>query len=265
MPDTAIKERPLLMSGPMVRATLADLKTQTRRPVTPRNSTVLDYPAKPYWPRLLLDHATARVKSTLMLAIAGEDAPIDVHLSVPFLDPDLEDEPIDELPRYRVRPIVEVGDRFWVRESAYIAPPRFGDPGEGNCTDYEGRRRIVGYAATMDGESIRCATDYGVNLTPSIHVPRWASRLTLEVTDVRVERLNDISEEDARAEGMTFHDGHDVGHTGWRHDVNHGYVYPNARAAFSVLWELLHGKGSWAINDWLYVYTFKRLATEDDR
>lgn len=74
---------------------------------------------------------------------------------------------------------------------------------------------------------------------PSIFMPRWASRLSLPVTSVRVERLQDISEADARAEGVTD-DG--LGGT--------------ARKMYSRLWETINGAGSWALNPWVWVLTF---------
>jgi hypothetical protein len=94
------------------------------------------------------------------------------------------------------------GDRLWVKEKCWIAPKRFGDPDLNNCKDPDGDGRVVGYSASMDGDSVRCAKDYGVRESPSIYMPRWASRITLEITNVRVERAQAISEADSIAEGM---------------------------------------------------------------
>lgn len=85
----------------------------------------------------------------------------------------------------------------------------------------------------------------------SIHMPRWASRILLEVTDVRVERAQDISEADAQAEGVKV-DGN--GHAVRDDVVNVG----GARTAFAELWESINGAGSWAANPWVWVVEFRR-------
>ncbi len=77
--------------------------------------------------------------------------------------------------------------------------------------------------------------------TPSIHMPRWASRITLEITGVRVERLQDISAEDAAAEGLTDR--------AKMHD-------------FGVLWSSIYGDESWQANPWVWVIEFKRVEVE---
>lgn len=92
---------------------------------------------------------------------------------------------------------------------------------------------------------------------PSIHMPKRASRFTQEVTAVRKERLQDISEEDALAEGAMFHNGHGVGHSGYRHDIDHGFVYSTAKQSYAALWESINGKGSWDKNPEIYVITVK--------
>lgn len=95
---------------------------------------------------------------------------------------------------------------------------------------------------------------------PSIHMPRWASRITLEVTAVRVERLNEISEEDAIAEGIKPHRK-----GGWHWETcgdglkwsNH-FGYRDARGAFAALWESINGAGSWDENPWAWCVSFRR-------
>lgn len=84
------------------------------------------------------------------------------------------------------------GDAFTtlaVRERVYIAPPYFGHASDANAVDRRGRARVVGYAASMDADSVRCAADYGVRITYAPRMPRWAVRLMLRVVGVDVRQL----------------------------------------------------------------------------
>jgi hypothetical protein len=92
---------------------------------------------------------------------------------------------------------------------------------------------------------------------PSIHMPRWASRITLRITDIRVERLQDISEDDARAEGAMWHDGGTYWHSGWRHDYSD--VHADAYSSFARLWNNINGPGAWDANPWVWVVSFERV------
>ncbi|MEX9442050.1 hypothetical protein, partial [Klebsiella pneumoniae] len=90
--------------------------------------------------------------------------------------------------------------------------------------------------------------------TPSLHMPRWASRILLEITDVRVERLNAISQEDAQAEGMEL--------TGWRptySDPDSGGKVMTPYDNFAELWSSIYGDESWKANPWVWVISFKRV------
>ena len=89
---------------------------------------------------------------------------------------------------------------------------------------------------------------------PSTHMPRWASRITLEITSVRVERLQEISEEDAINEGLIPY-----GDKYWEVPGDPPIFYENARKAFFYLWESINGKDSWDPNLWVWVVTFKRI------
>lgn len=91
---------------------------------------------------------------------------------------------------------------------------------------------VVRYAATDDIHELR-------KVKPSIHMPRWASRLTLAVTEVRVQRLQEISEEDAIAEGVCGDE-----------------EFQPASKYFEELWNSIHGKGAWAQNPWVVAVTF---------
>ena len=89
-----------------------------------------------------------------------------------------------------------------------------------------------------------------VGWKPSIHMPRWASRITLEITGVRVERLQDISPEDCWAEGIQ--EMRDAG------DEN-GELRGSVKQDYQALWESINGPGSWNANPWVWVVEFKRL------
>lgn len=137
-------------------------------------------------------------------------------------------------------PFGRVGDQLWVREtwkphSAYAGlPPRMIPESK------------VFYAA--DDSYAPSNTSW----IPSIHMPRWASRITLEVSDVRVQRLGDISDDDAIAEGVMPAVGGDwTGATGQR-----GMT---PLAAFALLWGSIYGAGSWDANPWVWALTFRRV------
>lgn len=100
---------------------------------------------------------------------------------------------------------------------------------------------------TADVEGRKKVEDY--EYKPSIHMPRWASRLTLEITKVRVERLQSISEEDAKAEGFTKSEP--IGDTGFE---------ATAKRRFMSLWDRINGKKHpWASNPWVWVIEFKTV------
>lgn len=88
---------------------------------------------------------------------------------------------------------------------------------------------------------------------PSIHMPRWASRIQLEITGIRVERLQDISEEDAIAEGIEVDE---CGHAIRKDDQ---VAWGSAKGAYAELWESINGPGSWDVNPWVWVIEFRRI------
>lgn len=98
-----------------------------------------------------------------------------------------------------------------------------------------------------DGEPVHWK-EYGVPWTPSIFMPRKLSRIDLEIEAIRVERLQDISEEDAKAEGVEMPDGIEEPPDFWSYKQEYEY-----------LWEDINGKGSWAANPWVWVIEFKVL------
>lgn len=206
-----MKDRPILFSGPMVRALLDGSKTQTRR--------------------ALRDQVCA--PGVMQMAGPGYAEIVNeygVHIpgfSCPYGQP---------------------GDRLWVRET-WAPHPDFP----------ETVRRGV-YRADPE-----CKYDVE-RWRPSIHMPRWASRIVLEVVSVRVERLNDCSKKDAIAEGI-----HRYEHI-WRDaeypldDVAYEPVkgwptrYSCPIQAYQALWESINGAGSWDANPWVWVVEFKRMA-----
>jgi hypothetical protein len=104
---------------------------------------------------------------------------------------------------------------------------------DGPSDEIEAKHPTVCSNYTRDGK--------GIHWTPSIHMPRWASRMTLIVTDVRTQKLNDISGADAIAEGLSRAPG------AWWSGAE-GQASPTAVGAYALLWESLHGAGSWAAN-----------------
>lgn len=146
----------------------------------------------------------------------------------------INSEPAFLKPRYG-----QPGDRLWVRETwAHVGCEDEGVPEHyvyradgGDYSDWE----------SLEGEPFRWR--------PSIHMPRWASRLTLEITGVRVERLQEISETDAKAEGVEASGAVEM------KDGSPCYTLP-----FERLWERINGCDSWAANPWVWVYEFQPIA-----
>lgn len=179
-------------------------------------------------------------------------------------------------------PFGSVGERLWGREkhatstksSCAISGTHYEKPWYYADADIYGLLGHDGFGPVYTEE---------LSWKPSTHMPRYASRILLEITGVRVERLNDISEEDAVSEGMFFTDyGRscfhglgpvgDVGdchapeHThpqrpGWSHSktTHQDQCYPSAKWAFVNLWKKINGAESWDLNPWVWVIEFKIL------
>jgi len=149
----------------------------------------------------------------------------------------------------RIKGKVHVGDNLWVRETwrtvksfDHLPPSRI-RAGAG-----------VVYEADQWNDGYPCGFDKG-RIRKSIFMPRWASRITLRVTDVRIQRLQDITEEDARAEGIV--DGGCL-NCGNNEPCGCSDPQPDARDGFAELWQPIHGAHSWHINPWVVAYTFER-------
>lgn len=222
-------ERPILMSGPLVRKTLADEKTVTRRIVTPQPEIRDGYV---YWASPRYDNGAG-----VHYLHTNEDAARRLMLTA--------------------SPYGAAGDRLWVRETwAHDAA---------SIDDARARYEdVMGY----DGESMPCGPYYradeihdstGLRWIPSIHMPRWACRLRLDVVSVRVERLHDITEEDARAEGVTGDACADCTMQRGEYDATCGRCL-SARAAFALLWDAINGKrADWKSNPFVWRIEFRRV------
>lgn len=148
-------------------------------------------------------------------------------------------------------PYGQPGDRLWVRETWMDLL------GTGNERVTEDRGRCAYRADTPAGSyGDEARKDYGLKWRPSIHMPRWASRILLEVTGVRVERLKDISDagpaNDCTAEGV-FHCGMEVP----TYEQWHGNGFHSSEKwMYRKLWESINGPGSWEANPWVWVIEF---------
>lgn len=150
-------------------------------------------------------------------------------------------------------PYGQPGDRLWLRET-------FTDlrgTGVEHRPDPNGPIQRYAYAADCAPGSYadEARKEYGIKWKPSIHMPRAASRILLEITGVRVERLQDISRSDIRAEGLVCPP-----------ELASDDVSPNYRdwypAAWRELWESINGAGSWMANAWVWVVEFKRVTPD---
>ncbi len=228
-----MKERPILFSAPMVRALLAGTKTQTRRVVKPQPPQDAGEVFCGWYYPTIIDRQGHEQRGPLTYGAWT----LDGAWGLPS-------------------PYGQHSDRLWVRETFAIVPRtayacsegvqqtlRPDDPYEHDAAIYrEGWTRSKG----------------GFSWRSSIHMPRWASRIMLQVTGVRVERLQDISEADAIAEGCTKnHNGY---YWGGPHAVSGLKQMATADSAYRDLWESINGDGSWDANPWVWVVEFKKIA-----
>lgn len=215
------RERPILFNDQMVRAILDGRKTVTRRVMKPQ--PVLDGHFWTYGGAGWSD----RINS--LTPLAGHS----LAARCPYGQP---------------------GDRLWVRE-AWQGPLISDEEQAANqswwkdMTKFQNPGHCAYRASGDDNEYVDPDGYFHCKWKPSIHMPRWASRILLEITAVRVERLQDISNDQAIAEGI---DTHPMGFYG------NGCI--TAGGAFLELWESINGDGRWADNPWVWVIEFKRVA-----
>lgn len=232
---TAVKETPILMQGDMVRATLEDRKTNTRRIIDDK------------W----FDECVCQAVDAVLRSGC-------IH-SREFRHPH------QHAPTAKVCPYGKPGDRLWVRET--WLPFR-------HDHIMDGKRYAYSADSIGNGDSDRCRVELGYKWRPSIHMPRAACRLTLEITDVRVQRVQDITSDDIIAEGVQYpvtEDRHPIIRlTGKCPPVNyHRRINVPAgetlthdellRCHFASLWDSINGEGAWKRNDWVWAIAFKRL------
>ncbi|GKO38159.1 hypothetical protein NUBL21974_04390 [Klebsiella quasipneumoniae] len=154
-------------------------------------------------------------------------------------------------------PFGAVGDRIWVRETWSSDFANY-YPNDRVWYAADNNRRLD--IEVVDGVRGIYSPESDVHVPfrwqPSIHMPRWASRILLEITDVRVERLNAISEEDARAEGII--DGGCL-NCGEPEPCGCANPEPDATDAFAYLWQSIYGQDNWNANPWVWVIEFKHV------
>lgn len=234
-------DRPILFSAPMVRAILGGSKTQTRRLLKPQP----DIPP-------------------------GFRPPIGFSCMTPPGHYEMRGwtEHDGPMMRYRKLPY-SPRDRLWVRETFLPDPPADSD-----AWDLEGKETYVSWSGTggaLDAIPLPLrkpqhvlyratwATQHKWRWRPGIHMPRWASRLTLTVTNVRVQRLQDITDADALAEGIESNQDRRLRVIGWRNYLSPDSAFNDKRESFRSLWDSINGQregAAWADNPWVIVITF---------
>ena len=199
-----MKERPILFNGEMVRAILEGRKTQTRRVMK----------VQPLY-------------RTQMKFCVPNNSPKKWHDASDIME---------------FCPFGKIGDRLWVRETWQCFHVNGDDP-----IKFNPRPNIcsLGFKATDHERSVSYVSEeFKGPWVPSIHMPRWASRINLEITNVRVERLQEITEQDAKAEGF---------------GIDEHYFKSTPRVHFGSIWEKLYGLQSWISNPWVWVIEFKAV------
>jgi hypothetical protein len=246
MEKTELKERPIIMGAESVRAILEERKTQTRRVIDPHKYN-----------------------------IGGWDMPVsksDIEAGYPVY----QDNNGDFHSVVERCPYGNIGDRLWVRESWGVGCRP--DPNSGWVDGIEYKADEV-YLDDRESLHLRVIDDQDLykyekeGWSSPIFMPRWASRITLEITDIRVERLQDITEDDAIEEGVEFGSGweEECGEgyctgEGWMDYKSFDYGCSTPKDSYCTLWDSLNAKRGypWESNPWVWVVTFKVIGREAD-
>ncbi|WP_210526418.1 hypothetical protein [Pantoea ananatis] len=228
-----MKERPILLNAEMVRAVLDGRKTQTRR--------IIQSPAKNMQAtgQKVIDYREPGDKwyGEHVFSMRNQSGTWCDYTKEQFL---------------AKCPFGAVGDRLWVRESFYEHGHWQGGGYDPEDSYFVSDKQVLYPADGIQRPSERKRDDFWRS-RPSIHMPRWASRITLEITGVRVERLQDISRSDAIAEGgPQSHPSIDA--------VSQDYGFTDfSRSWFGQTWWSIYGEESWQANPWVWVIEFKRV------
>ncbi|KTJ31029.1 hypothetical protein ASU87_18660 [Enterobacter roggenkampii] len=207
----------MIFNGEMVRAILDGRKTQTRRVMKPQPDPCPAPRSGHWWPSNVFK-TMLHVEEEMQNGKGGWGGLVGDAC-----------------------PFGAVGDRIWVRET-------WAEAGAG-APDLKLYRADYPEHVPTHYENVPPADE--IRWTPSIHMPRWASRLTLEITGVRVERLRDLSEDDAKSEGITPPSGGVL--PGWEYRIN-----------FRDLWMSIYGADNWEANPWVWVIEFKVVPNVQD-
>lgn len=226
-----MKESGMIFNAEMVRALLDGRKTQTRRII--KDCTVGRDPISKF----------IKIEKKF-IGCYPEDVPELIRECCPYGVP---------------------GDRIWVRET-FQGPLFDYDLMDSYCKDptpFEKPEFCVYKADGVPAPEFYDADDeLHCCWRPSIHMPRWACRILLEITDVRVERLNAIREEDAKAEGVgaaVWFSAKGIPESEWMSLGYRGAMQASYINRFATLWESIYGEGSWKANSWVWVISFKRV------
>lgn len=218
--------KPILYSTPMVIAHSEGRKTQTRRTHGLDEINTLPDEYKLFSTFVIGNDIHVKNKTAVGFHVTFQDS---------------------QEKNIRVKAKYAPGDILWVRET-------FIDVGDQANDFFAGIR----FHYKADDSFVGCWP-----WKPSIHMPKKAARIFLEVTNVRCERLHDISEDNAIAEGVSkFHHGYGGSPQGiWWKDYLHGggHNQETARKSFIGLWKSINGKDSWKANPWVWVYEYKKI------
>lgn len=229
---------PLLFSAPMVRAMLDGRKTVTRRALT--RARVFGTPERPAW-TLAGDKLQRALQNADRWRALGEDGWFWESDAFPWQAPATRTGWMADIG-------YSIGDLRWVREPwrthrdfDHLAP------------------RDIPVGSTIQCDATGPTFDEGLSgrSRPGMFMPRWASRLTIRVTGVKVERLQNISEEDAIAEGIAPAPG------GWWSGME-GQAGTTPRVAYRLLWNVINGPDAWTANPWVVAITFETIKANVD-